>query len=422
MTARVFNSTYTYSFPVSAGRVFLRLFFYPSSYGARTAADALFGVTAGGVTLLRDFNASQTVIALDLACLVREFSLNVSATSALDVTFTPSSQQHYAFVNGIEVVPAPADLFNTNKPVPTVGRPDPTPLRADTAFQTMYRLNVGGAAVLPSDDSAHLYRTWADDSPYILGAAFGVSYAKDPNVTIQYGPSTAPPYAAPESVYATARSMGPTGQVNLNYNLTWVLPYIDAGFYYLVRLHLCEIQYPITKMNQRVFDVYVNNRTAEKAVDVVAMSGGIGRPVLVDYLVVTEPAGSSELITELWVEMHPDVPARPQIYDAILNGLEVFKLQTYHDNSLAGPNPPQTDALRKKKKGGAFVAAWAAGGLAAVFLGCLCAWAVYRRKKKAASSVVVVDVPVAGASQTPDSPPSVVLDQAKRPYAFDTAR
>ncbi|GJN26604.1 hypothetical protein PR202_gb14548 [Eleusine coracana subsp. coracana] len=277
MTARVFNSTYTYSFPVAAGRVFLRLFFYPSDYGDRTAADALFGVAAGGVTLLRDFNASQTAIALDLACIVREFSLNVSANSAVHVTFTPSSQHHYAFVNGIEIVPAPSDLFDTNKPVPTVGRPDPTPLRADTAFQTMYRLNVGGAAVLPSDDSAHLYRTWAGDSPYILGAGFGVSYGKDPNVTIQYGPSTAPRYAAPESVYGTARSMGPTGQVNLNYNLTWVLPYIDAGFYYLVRLHLCEIQYPITRPNQRVFDVFVNNRTAEKAVDVVAMGGGIGR-------------------------------------------------------------------------------------------------------------------------------------------------
>lgn len=421
-TARVFNSSYTYSFPVAAGRVFLRLFFYPSAYGARPATDALFGVTAAGVTLLRDFNASQTAIALNLACIVLEYSLHVSdsADRTLRVTFTPSQSQYYAFVNGIEIVPAPAGLFS--KPVPTLanGRPD-------TAFQTMYRLNVGGAYIAPSNDSGRLFRSWDDDSTYILGAAFGVSYGKDSNVTIQYG--TVPSYAAPEDVYGTARSMGPTAQVNLNYNLTWVLP-VDAGFFYLVRLHFCEIQYPITRINQRVFDVYVGNRTAQEMVDVIALSGGIGRPVYADYVVVAEP-GSGQ--TDLWVELHPDVASKPQYYDAILNGLEVFKIQTYGgNNSLAGPNPPivpqrqeQSDAgndVRPRKKNG-YAVAWAvtAGGLAAVLLGCLGAWAVYKRHKKAASSVVV-DAPQAVASEAPDSPSSVVLDQAKSPYVFDAAR
>ncbi|OEL14756.1 Receptor-like protein kinase FERONIA, partial [Dichanthelium oligosanthes] len=211
MTARVFGSSYTYSFPVRPGRVFLRLYFYPAAYGDRGAGDALFGVTAGGVTLLRDFNASQTALALNLACLVREFSLNVSAGSGgLDVTFTPSSHpnassnDYYAFVNGIEIVPMPADMVT--KPVPTFangGLPNPMPIRADTAFQTMYRINVGGRAVSPGDDSGALFRSWDDDAPYIFGAAFGVSYGKDSNVTIQYPPSV-PPYIAPESVYASA--------------------------------------------------------------------------------------------------------------------------------------------------------------------------------------------------------------------------
>jgi hypothetical protein len=413
MTARVFASTYTYTFPVVGRRVFLRLFFYPCGYGGRSAADALFGVAAGGVTLLRDFNASQTALALGSAAyLVREFSLNVSFGSgagSLDVTFTPSQPRYYGFVNGIEVVPAPDDLFG--KPVPTLVRPD-------TAFQTMYRLNVGGSAVSPIDDSGHLYRSWDDDSPYILGAAFGVSYGKDLNVTIQYSLVT-PSYAAPEIVYGTARSMGPTAKVNLNYNLTWVLP-VDAGFSYLVRLHLCEIQYPITNLNQRVFDVYVNNRTAQEGVDVIMMSGGIGRSVHADYLVVAAPGQ-----TDLWVELHPDEAAKPQYYDAILNGLEVFKLQKYDEDGLAGPNPPiisqpqQSDTtgngFRPKKKTGAFVAA-GAGGLAAVLMGSLCAWAVYKHERKAASGVADRAV-----SETPDSP-SVILDTTKSAYVFDTAR
>ncbi|KAF8651733.1 hypothetical protein HU200_063248 [Digitaria exilis] len=304
----------------------------------------------------------------------------------------------------------PADL--ATKPVPTFangGRPDPMPIRGDTAFQTMYRLNVGGEAVSPGEDSGNLYRSWDEDSPYIYGSAYGVSYGKDSNVTIRYSPSV-PPYAAPESVYATARSMGPTAQVNLNYNLTWILP-VDAGFYYVLRFHFCEIQYPITRQNQRSFYIYINNQTAQEGMDVIACSGGIGRPVYTDYLVVTAPGDGQ---TDLWVALHPVVQSLPEYYDAILNGLEVFKLQTYDTDSLAGANPPlpgqgdnASGARPKKKKTKAFVAGCAAGacGLFAVLVGCLCVWAVCRRKTKAATSAArIVDVPKAAVRETPAAP------------------
>ena len=391
-TARVLSSSHTYSFPLSPGRAFLRLYFYPSTYGGRDASDALFGVTAGGVTLLRDFNASQTALALNTAYLVREFSVNVSSSGSLNVTFAPSSgaAARYAFVNGIEIVPTP-DMFAAPVPIfANGGRPDPMPIRADTAFQTMHRLNVGGGAVSPADDSGRFYRSWDSDSPYLFGAAAGVSFGKDSNVTIRYPPSV-PPRIAPEGVYATARSMGPTAEINLNYNLTWILP-VDAGFYYLLRFHFCEIQYPITMVNQRSFDIYINNRTAQVQMDVIAWSGGIGVPVYTDYLVVTTGSGQ----TDMWVALHPDLSTRPQYYDAILNGLEVFKLQTYDSNSLAGDNPPIAEkqaadgsrgGSRKKSAVAAVVGGAAAGGLIAVLVGCLCACALCRRGKKAASVV-----------------------------------
>jgi hypothetical protein len=269
----------------------------------------------------------------------------------------------------------------------------------------MYRLNVGGTAVSPGNDSGLLYRSWDEDSAYIYGAAFGVSYPKDGNVTIRYPPSV-PPSVAPESVYASARSMGPSAQVNLNYNLTWILP-VDAGFYYVLRFHFCEIQYPITKPNQRAFYIYINNQTAREGMDVIARSGGIGRPVYADYLVVTAPGDDK---TDLWVALYPDVKTSPEYYDAILNGLEVFKLQRYDTNSLAGPNPPlpenaaaaDVNGVRPKKKSGAFVAGWAAAGcgLVAVLVGCLCAWAICKRKTKAASAAIV-DLPKKPIRETP---------------------
>ncbi|KAJ1272505.1 hypothetical protein BS78_06G206500 [Paspalum vaginatum] len=371
MTARVFDSSYTYSFLVRPGRVFLRLYFYPAAYAGRGAGDALFGVAAGGVTLLRGFNASQAALALEVAYLVREFSLYVSAGS-LDVTFAPSSSGHgHAYL--VPAINAVGGRGPCLKAPPHVlwargsARP-PRALLPDAALQTMYRLNVGGTPVSPGDDSDLLYRSWDDDAPYIFGAAFGVSYVKDSNVGIQYSASV-PPYVAPASVYASARSMGPAAQFNLNYNLTWLLP-VDAGFRYLLRLHFCEIRYPIRRLNQRSFYVYVNNQTAQEGMDVIALSGGIGRPVYADY-VVAVTAGQ----TDLWVALHPDVNTLPQYYDAFLNGLEVFKLQTY--DRLAAPSPQVPDpeaggssnaAQARSKRN---VAAWAAaaGGLVAVLVG-----------------------------------------------------
>ncbi|KAJ6804860.1 receptor-like protein kinase FERONIA [Iris pallida] len=394
LSARIFTSPFTYSFPLGPGRKFLRLHFYPSNYSdGHRASDAIFSVTAGPVTLLHNFSALQTAEALNFDYLVREYSVNVS-TATLNLTFTPSRNYSnaYAFVNGIEILSIP-DIFGAGTGGPNLvngGTPIPFTVEPDWALQTVYRLNVGGQAISPTGDSG-LFRTWDDDSPYIYGAGFGVTYSSDPNVTIDY-PASIPEYIAPVDVYSTARSMGRDAHLNLNFNLTWIMS-VDGGFYYLLRLHFCEIQYPVAKPNMRVFNIYVNNQTAQKGADVILWSGGIGDPYYVDYVFITTGTG----LVDLWLELQPDVTAKPFMYDAILNGLEVFKLQD-SNNNLAGPNPdlllqPQIDPDRArnhrsgKSKNNTPVIAGGVGGGFAALLGCFLLFLLCRRQKKKGGKV-----------------------------------
>jgi serine/threonine protein kinase len=369
--ARIFTSDYTYLFPLSPGRYFLRLYFYPANYSGLLASDSYFAVSTRSYILLSNFSAWMVVTALNSDHLVREFSINVTS-STLDLTFAPSTKHPnaYAFINGIEIISSP-DIFSNKTAYSADGTHTPFEYDPGMSFQTMYRLNVGGRALAPSEDSG-LYRSWADDSNYIFRAAHGVTFQNDSNVTIQY-PQGMPQYIAPVNVYETARSMGPNPQINLQYNLTWFLT-VDAGFYYLLRFHFCEIQYPITKVNQRVFLIYINNQTAQSQFDVIASSGGIGIPVYEDYVVVTTGSGQQNM----WVALHPDLSTIPEYFDAILNGLEVFKMSN-SNNSLAGLNPTRTFYNKHKDSKGkiaAIISGVVGGMLLLSFVVCICLFTI----------------------------------------------
>ncbi|KAE8781363.1 Receptor-like protein kinase FERONIA [Hordeum vulgare] len=257
----------------------------------------------------------------------------------------------------------------------------------------MYRINVGGPYISPKDDSG-FYRSWINDAPYRYDDS-GVTFSKDDNVTIRYTP-TVPNYTAPVDVYASARSMGQNPHVNpnfhlthkLNYNLTWILP-VDAGFFYLLRFHFCEIEYPITKVNQRVFFININNHAAQQKVDVILWSGGIGRTAYRDYAIMA--TGSS--MVDLWIALEADFSDQPEFTDVILNGLEVFKLQGYGTNNLAGLNPPlpQKPSGARKYKGDKLAAIWGTTGGFALILIALTITCVISRQKKVGKSSFKTD-------------------------------
>ncbi|XP_076959615.1 receptor-like protein kinase FERONIA [Bidens hawaiensis] len=332
MTTRIFRSEFTYSFPVAPGRKFMRLYFYPAAYAKFNASEGVFSVVLGSYTLLKNFSAYETTNNLNYDYIFKEYSVNVDS-GTLNLTFTPAAgtPDSYAFVNGIEIVSHP-DIYASDVNSVIVGAGTSFDINNGTVLENVYRLNVGGQAISPSGDTG-LFRQWGGDTPYIFGAGVGVPVATDANITISY-PSGMPDYVAPVDVYKTARSMGPTPEVNIGYNLSWYFD-VDTGFSYLVRLHFCEIGPEISKINQRVFEIFINNQTAETEADVIAWATKKEVPVYKDYVVFFASGAPRE---DLWLALHPNPKSKSQYYDAILNGVEIFKINA-SDGNLAGSLP-----------------------------------------------------------------------------------
>ncbi|CAL4957465.1 unnamed protein product [Urochloa decumbens] len=395
MSARVFTTEAVYNFTVNPhDRHWVRLHFYPSSYNGLAPEGFHFSVsTSTGLTLLRNFSVFTYAKALSQAFVIREFSLPPTAAGYLSITFTPMpvGNDTYAFVNGIEVISMP-DIFAD--PATTVGFADQTVDFAGTALQTMYRFNVGGSYIPPANDSG-LTRHWYDDTPYVLGPTMGVTYKAGPHFQLKY-PSEIAEYAAPPEVYLGTRSMGSDPRMNQNYNLTWTMA-VDANFTYVARLHFCELL--LSRPNQRAFDIYVNNKTAQSDADVIGMTTEKGVPMYKDFAVSVADEGGDE---SMWVALHPSVALRPQFYDAILNGLEVFKLND-SDGNLAGPNPDPSrllanaelgagdDAARRAHRGhgnmGTVMGGTAGGAAALGLLAAICVvWYQEKKSKEMAAA------------------------------------
>ncbi|KAL6143627.1 hypothetical protein ACLB2K_054322 [Fragaria x ananassa] len=353
-TARLSRSEFTYRIPVRPGQKFIRLYFYPASYKAVNAnfdrSKSLFSVKLGGYnyTFLKDFNASVQADADYFETMIREFCINIDPERhILNITFTPSNDG-YAFINGIEIMSMPAFLYYTalqdDGPKAVTG--NRYPVENNTALEKMYRINVGGGVLSPNEDTG-MYRTWdATDDLYLDKSSREFSFVPPVNnVHLKF--EKIPNYTAPEEVYKTGRSMGLNKTINKSYNLTWVFG-VHPQFSYLVRLHFCEIVPYITMEGGRRFQIFIANETAERGADIIQWSGGNGVPVYKDYIVFVPrvPNTKTDLV-EFSVALQAGEDSTTGYNDAILNGVEIFKLNDT-DGNLAGPNPdPRPEDKRK---------------------------------------------------------------------------
>ena len=250
-TARISHSQFTYRFRVSPGQKFIRFYFNPSTYHDNfDMSKAFFTVTTGPFTLLSNFSIGSK-------SLVKEFCVNVIQDQTMNITFTPSINASYAFINGIEIVSMPTSLYYSqfgDKGARLVGHNSQFHIQNNSALEMIYRLNVGGHSISPINDSGKLFRKWLNDTDFFL--ASNVSPISNGAIQINY--TSIPPYTAPKEVYQTAR----TSEDNKRYNLTRRLP-VDSGFKYLVRLHFCKIQPEVKQRSNKGFRISIRNKTGD---------------------------------------------------------------------------------------------------------------------------------------------------------------
>uniref|UniRef100_A0A2N9IQI0 Protein kinase domain-containing protein n=1 Tax=Fagus sylvatica TaxID=28930 RepID=A0A2N9IQI0_FAGSY len=383
-TARISYYQFTYVFPVTLGPKFVRLFFYPASYSHFENSTDFFTVKAGSFTLLRNFSASILVADTNL---VKEFCINVEENQKLNLTFIPlstSSGNFYAFINGIEIVSMPEDLYyrpEGQSPTPIYVSQSPQfYINYSMALEMVFRLNVGGGLISPMDDTG-MFREWSPDIDFFYG---GSVVHHMPSLTIHF--SKIPNYTAPNDVYQSARSMGlnqtknlrsnltrVNETYNLHSNLTWGLP-VDLGFNYLVRLHFCEIDPNINYSGERRFIINIDHQLAQEDADIIFWTENRDTAFYMDYVVMIQDKGVDEgKKHNLSIDLHPRIEGT--FHDAILNGVEVFKLSN-KDNNLAGPEMvpflPSLIANKSKPKKTTFIAIGSGVGFLVVLTSVCC--------------------------------------------------
>ncbi|MCH81996.1 feronia receptor-like kinase [Trifolium medium] len=342
-TARISLSNFTYYFPIITNyTVFLRLHFYPTSYQNFDRSNSLFSVEVNNnLTLLKDFNPLLWLDHVDdVTPIIKEYCIQIKPNEKLNITFIPNNinQSHpsYAFINGIEVVSMPSFLYYTNltdtnyhiKSVEFDSNQYQYQYQVlnDKALEMVYRVNVGDNQVPPSKDTG-MFRNWDNDFPLYLEKQYPQSVSADYGGHLNYLHNSIPNYTAPEVVYLTARSYGMN--VTEDYNVTWNFE-VDSTFTYIVRLHFCEFDWHIKKENDRIFQIFIDNKLAEPVADVISWTGIRMVPVHKDYVVTmySPDRNRSSQRVKLSIKLQRAAKTIPMKYhDVTLNGIEIFKIR-----------------------------------------------------------------------------------------------
>ncbi|KAI9093205.1 hypothetical protein K1719_027219 [Acacia pycnantha] len=304
-SARIFTSKASYKFKIKQqGRHWVRLYFCPLPNSGHDLTSASLSVATDDFVLLNNFTFRNR----NGSYMSKEYAINITS-DALTLSFIPSNGS-VAFVNAIEVVSMPNELFADQAfglhPLSPVGG------LSELAFETVYRLNIGGPLITAENDT--LGRTWVNDLKYLHANSTILNVSVNP-FSIKY-PQGVTPETAPNLVYATADVMGDANVPNTNFNITWVFS-VDPSFSYFVRVHFCDIM--SKSLNTLVFNLYLNSDLAFGSVDLSSITGNLNVPYYKDY--ISDASADSNTLT---VSVGPDTMADTR--NATMNGLEIMKI------------------------------------------------------------------------------------------------
>ncbi|CAA0823764.1 Probable receptor-like protein kinase [Striga hermonthica] len=319
-SARIFTGSLNYTFALPNGDYLLRLYFSQLAFDGYNPNNSYFSVEANGLRLVSEFNVPGEIAEKNLhqsgnssySSILKEYFFPVS-TGSIVLDFAPRKGS-FGFVNAIEILPEEENGLFTDSASRVGSNSGNASLGLSRrGIETMYRLNVGGSSIGPTHDS--LWRRWEVDSSYMVNSDAGSEIRNRSNITYANPNET---FVAPLSVYESARTLTNTGVLENRFNMSWKLE-VDPDFEYLVRLHFCELVYD--RPNQRIFRIFIDNKTASDNYDVYARAGGMNRAYHEDYVDFI-----SEKTNTLWIQLGPDSTTGSAGTDALLNGLEVFKL------------------------------------------------------------------------------------------------
>ncbi|KAK9152610.1 hypothetical protein Sjap_000090 [Stephania japonica] len=380
-SARVFPSTASYEFQINQkGRHWIRLYFHPIADSMHNLRSAPITVVTNNFVLLSNFTFKN----YNDSHLFKEYVINVTSDS-LSLTFIVSNNS-VTFVNGIEVVSIPDELFpDQAQDLAPVG---PFSGLSGLALETVYRLNMGGPLITPQNDT--LGRTWEDDEKYLHVNSSAKAVSVNP-ANIRY-PTLVTPEIAPNLVYATAETMGDANVPVMNFNVTWVFP-VDPNFMYFVRAHFCDV---FSKtLNTLLFNVYINTDIALPSFDLSSFTNGLSIPYYKDF-VSNSSAGSSYLTVSIGPDAAADTP------NAILNGLEIIKISN-NARSLDGSSSVESVLPKmpsRKSKLGIIIGLVVGFAVAVVLLALFYCCMVSRRSKDSPLGHPWLPLPLYGNSQT----------------------
>ncbi|XP_028778074.1 probable receptor-like protein kinase At2g39360 [Neltuma alba] len=351
-TARILEGVSRYTFPIKKhGRYWIRLYFFPFSFGSHNMSSAKFSVSAQeSTTLLKDFQ-------LDSGVVRKEYSLNISE-SQLVLTFTPSSKS-FAFINALEVISIPDKVIPEHvESVHPQGDDDKNLWKQ--ALETLARVNMGNQSVSPLNDS--LGRDWVPDGSFLIHRNFANFTS---NVTaVNFKAANMSDVIAPAEVYGTVTSLKVVDQdPRSKANMTWLFN-VDPGFDYLLRFHFCDV---VNLPPDTLFSVYVNSGLVS-TINVGTAMPHQGAPYYVDA--ITRVSGSSNLTVSVGTPSPGD-----NVSPVFLNGLEIMKMSNSEDSLVLDPKSSS------KKKLGIIIAGCVAGLVVILLVAAMAVVLLYRRRR-----------------------------------------